>query len=206
MVNRSQALARIEQQIEEADAIEAENPEIVEGELEPEEAPIAGVATVTDVTPEAKPAQQTPSSLATLRNTLLGTALLSQAAQGLKGFGYDAGSQIRQLPIPGGIGVPLSILLFLWLVFIPYNGHTRLRWLWLSITGNAHIDVSKAVDINVMTNTPDLSGIQNLTGNAGPGFNTTDFHQVQGNATGAIVEPPQPLPNYAHMLYITSGV
>ena len=46
---------------------------------------------------------------------------------------------LESKPTPGGIGVPLGILLFFFFLLIPVNGHTRLMWLWLTITGNAQI-------------------------------------------------------------------
>lgn len=48
-------------------------------------------------------------------------------------------NRLEGLSMPGGIWLPLGILLVLFLVLLPVNGHTRLMWLWLAITGNARI-------------------------------------------------------------------
>lgn len=50
-----------------------------------------------------------------------------------------ASVQLEKLPDPGGIIFPLMILLLFFLILIPINGHTRLTWIWLVLTGNAQI-------------------------------------------------------------------
>lgn len=47
--------------------------------------------------------------------------------------------QIGSFPTPGGLLTPLVILFILFMILLPVNGHTRLMWLWLAITGNAEI-------------------------------------------------------------------
>ena len=34
-----------------------------------------------------------------------------------------------------------------WLLLLPVNGHTRIEWLWLALTGNAHIKGENADNI-----------------------------------------------------------
>ena len=57
------------------------------------------------------------------------------------GNGVFHGSKgwLEARPTPGGIGVPLAILLFFFFLLLPVNGHTRLMWLWLTLTGNAEL-------------------------------------------------------------------
>ena len=45
--------------------------------------------------------------------------------------------QIEKFPSPGSIMLPLLVLLVFVFLLLPVNGHTRLVWLWLVITGNA---------------------------------------------------------------------
>lgn len=47
--------------------------------------------------------------------------------------------KLSTLPTPGDIWVPLAILLLFFFVLFPVNGHTRIMWLWMTITGNAAI-------------------------------------------------------------------
>ena len=49
------------------------------------------------------------------------------------------GNAIGSIPIPGDLIVPLAILLLFFFALIPIGGHTRLMWLWLTLTGNAQI-------------------------------------------------------------------
>ena len=49
---------------------------------------------------------------------------------------------LGNIPIPGDILLPLFILLLFFFALIPINGNTRLKWLWLAITGNASISAS----------------------------------------------------------------
>lgn len=212
VADRSKAIALIETQVQEADRIEAEQPDIIEGEVvEVEEAPIAGSQGAQNPTQQQP---QTQSNLGLLRNAIIGSALLQQASQAVKGLKYDSSSQLKQIPMPGSIAVPLGILLFLLLVLIPYNGHTRLRWLWLAITGNAHIDIGKAVDV---TATPSNPGLSMPGGQGGPGFNTNaKIPQQSGGPPPVTENNPNPnlgvvtigtvTSNYAQTLFSTSSI
>lgn len=51
--------------------------------------------------------------------------------------------RLAGVPIPGGIGVPLTLLLFLLMVIIPVNGHTRIAWLFLTLIGRAYVSGSQ---------------------------------------------------------------
>lgn len=55
--------------------------------------------------------------------------------------GIVRGTQLglASLPTPGSILLPLGILLVFFFLLLPVNGHTRLVWLWLVLTGNAEI-------------------------------------------------------------------
>lgn len=48
-------------------------------------------------------------------------------------------TRLEGVPIPGGLAVPLVILIILFLLLLPVNGHTRIMWLWLALTNNAEI-------------------------------------------------------------------
>lgn len=49
----------------------------------------------------------------------------------------SAGDAAAHIPTPGSIATPLIILLVFFLALIPIAGNTRLKWLWLVVTGNA---------------------------------------------------------------------
>jgi type IV secretory pathway VirB10-like protein len=67
-----------------------------------------------------------------------GALLQSVAAWSRSSFG-KARSRLEGIPTPGDIWVPLALLLIFFLVLFPVNGHSRLMWLWMTITGNAQI-------------------------------------------------------------------
>ena len=53
-------------------------------------------------------------------------------------------SRLGGLPTVGGIGVPLFLVLIFYFALLPVRGadgnaHTRLGWLWMVLTNNAHI-------------------------------------------------------------------
>ena len=62
-------------------------------------------------------------------------ATVSALQQIAKGTGVS----LAGLPTPGSILLPLVILLVFFFLLLPVNGHTRLVWLWLTLTGNAEI-------------------------------------------------------------------
>lgn len=62
-------------------------------------------------------------------------ATVSAAGNIIKGTGV----KIESLPTPGSLMLPLVVLLVFFFLLLPVNGHTRLVWIWLVITGNATI-------------------------------------------------------------------
>jgi hypothetical protein len=54
-------------------------------------------------------------------------------------FARDLWASVGRVPAPGDIFLPISILLVFFLLILPVNGHTRASWLFLALTGNAHI-------------------------------------------------------------------
>ena len=49
----------------------------------------------------------------------------------------NTGVTIEKIPSPGSVMLPLLVLLIFVFLLLPVNGHTRLVWLWLVVTGNA---------------------------------------------------------------------
>ena len=49
----------------------------------------------------------------------------------------NTGVTIERLPSPGSVMLPLLVLGIFFFLLLPVNGHTRLTWLWLVVTGNA---------------------------------------------------------------------
>lgn len=47
---------------------------------------------------------------------------------------------IGRISVPGSIWLPLVILLIFFFLLLPVNGQTRAQWLFLALTGQAHID------------------------------------------------------------------
>ncbi len=64
---------------------------------------------------------------------------IKQTAGRIATFGRDIWSSVGRVPAPGNIFLPVSILLFFFFLILPVNGHTRASWLFLALTGNAHI-------------------------------------------------------------------
>lgn len=69
--------------------------------------------------------------------TLIGLA--DKALQASKGAASSAGVKIANMPTPGDITFPLILLVLFFFILITYAGHTRLQWLWLTLTDNAYV-------------------------------------------------------------------
>lgn len=109
---------------------------------------------------------------------------LQSLLKGVKG-------RIEGLSMPGGIMLPLGILLVLFLILIPVNGHTRLMWLWLAFTGNAQIGPALIPPVQLAT-----SGIPtNATGTQPRNPNQTGVTNQHSNnaqqATAGVNQHPQ---------------
>lgn len=64
---------------------------------------------------------------------------VKQTSRGIRNTGVNVNRWLANIPTPGGIWVPFFVLMFLFMVLFPVNGHTRMMWLWLVLTGNAKI-------------------------------------------------------------------
>jgi hypothetical protein len=53
-------------------------------------------------------------------------------------------SGLEKVPIPGNIATPLITLLTFFVVLIPFNGYTRIGWLWLALIGQAVLAVNNS--------------------------------------------------------------
>jgi hypothetical protein len=60
---------------------------------------------------------------------------LNNVRRGARSRGYRLNRWLGGIPTPGGVWVPFWLLIFLWMILIPVNGHTRLRWLWNTFFG-----------------------------------------------------------------------
>lgn len=65
----------------------------------------------------------------------IGEKLLNQS----KATATGAGVKIANIPTPGNITVPLTLLVIFFIALITYAGHTRLQWIWLVLTSNAYV-------------------------------------------------------------------
>ncbi len=64
---------------------------------------------------------------------------ISSVRGSLSGGAAHVGQALGSIPIPGDIVLPLTILLIFFFALVQIGGHTRLMWLWLTLTGNASI-------------------------------------------------------------------
>ncbi len=64
---------------------------------------------------------------------------LATSREGFRAGAARVGQAIGSVPIPGDLIVPLSVLLIFFFALVQIGGHTRLAWLWLTLTGNASI-------------------------------------------------------------------
>lgn len=58
------------------------------------------------------------------------------------------------VPIPGDLITPLSVLLIFFFALVVINGHTRLSWLWLVLSGNASITTGAGASFGQPVTTP----------------------------------------------------
>lgn len=113
-----------------------------------------------DLTPEQKKAQADQEKIAKAQQDMLGKeeadrlkeeeqkrierektliGLADKALQASKGAASGAGVRIANMPTPGDVTFPLILLVLFFFILITYAGHTRLQWLWLTLTDNAYV-------------------------------------------------------------------
>lgn len=60
--------------------------------------------------------------------------------------------RLEGVAMPGGLFLPIALLLIFFLALLPIGGNTRLQWLWQVITGNAELsqmDIAGLVGVDV---------------------------------------------------------
>lgn len=82
------------------------------------------------------------------------------------------GARLGRIPTPGSLMLPLGLLLLFFFLLLPVNGHTRLSWLWLVLTGGAQISGS----------------------GSGSGSNGSDTGGFGSAAAQSLAGPPAPPP------------
>lgn len=116
------------------------------------------------------------------KRTLLGIA------EGIADSGRESGGRIAgrlaQLPTPGSLWFPLALLLLFFFILILYNGHTRLQWLWLVLTGNASFNLGGQGQL-----TPQQSGDVGRTGTPAPSQTTAANQPVVSSLSPSGVHP-----------------
>lgn len=53
--------------------------------------------------------------------------------------GKSLWGSLASVATPGSIFLPIAVLIIFYLLLLPVNGHTRIEWLWLTLTGNARL-------------------------------------------------------------------
>jgi hypothetical protein len=81
--------------------------------------------------------------------TLIGVA--DNLLKSSKSKASAVGTKVGNLPTPGNITVPLTLLVLFFFILITYAGHTRLQWIWLTLTGNAYVSGSEQTSSNTGT-------------------------------------------------------
>ena len=117
----------------------------------------------------------------------------TRMVQGALSFGNGIRQRAKQsnrflgnIPTPGDVWVPLWILLFIFMILIPVNGHTRLYWLWLVIVGHAEL----TEEYNYQQNPNQIFPGIGLTATANSPLLTTQLN----NPTTTTISYPTPSP------------
>ncbi len=93
------------------------------------------------LTPSAKPK---PKNFQKLQNSLKRQQLANltefqKLGRNINQLGNAINGRAEAIPSPGGIAVPLILLLVLVTLLIPVGGHTRIEWLYLTLIGHARV-------------------------------------------------------------------
>lgn len=137
---------------------------------------------------------------------------IALAKTGLSLLGDKVSNQVIKFPIPGGIGVPLTILLILFVILIKVNGHSRSGWFWYTLLGDAEIDPTQAVGVSFTpsetVNSASAGGVvgsggstlptpSSGAGGTGTGLTGTIGSQPLPTSSGPTFSP---LSNYAELM------
>lgn len=118
---------------------------------------------------------------------------VGQAKQGVSRRLGSANKWAAHIPTPGGVWLPFLILMALFMILFPNNGHTRLKWLFLVIIGQAALPGTNGLPDRSVGNWKDI-GNQNsgsgFTSNA-PTYNqNTNPNQSPSQIVTSLPTPP----------------
>jgi hypothetical protein len=88
---------------------------------------------------QSTPSEQNKVDEKSVRQQLKNFSIAARDVSSITRVGQE---RLQRVSIPGGIWVPLSILLSLMFVLVPVNGHTRIVWFFLSLFGLAHVNAN----------------------------------------------------------------
>jgi hypothetical protein len=84
-----------------------------------------------------EPIQLDEETSAEQQNITTPTFAIKTQKDRVKSFYGKAVDKVANLPDPGTVGTPLTLLLLFYLILIPVNGYPRISWLWFALLGNA---------------------------------------------------------------------
>lgn len=77
--------------------------------------------------------------------------------------GRESGSNVSgwlaRIPTPGSLWFPLVLLLIFFFILVMFNGHTRLQWAWLVLSGNASFNLGGQGQTTEVNNKPSGGGV-----------------------------------------------
>jgi hypothetical protein len=133
---RTESMATIRASLAEDHEPEEGQPEAANVGLTPGESPVG--TPVSDALPSRE--GETPDGAAPVKSDQATTGGTTRAIlDASRGILRGTGVRLAGLPTPGSIVLPLVVLLVFFALLLPVNGHTRATWLWLVLTGNAHM-------------------------------------------------------------------
>lgn len=118
------------------------------------------------------------------RETIQSLNQIGNVANGLRDSAYGVNRALANVPTPGGVGVPIFILLFLYFILFPVGGHTRMFWLFLVLVGHATIGITSRgsnafwESAGQTSNQSNQNSSQNITGTFTPGTDPFNQHQT----------------------------
>jgi len=89
----------------------------------------------------------------------VGSDAIATTREVVKQNALRVGNVVGAVPIPGDLLLPLSILLIFFFALIAVNGHTRLMWLWLTLTGNASLTTGAGASFATTPVVPTLGAL-----------------------------------------------
>jgi hypothetical protein len=125
---------------------------------------------------------------------------IGRGAERTKQTGYSLNRWLANIPTPGGVFAAFLVLVFIFMLLIQVNGHSRLFWLWLVIIGRASLPSNETTSSD-----QGKKGVADLFTDSSTNSNSSSTQTSGGSLIGSSVGALSTSSGFADLFFGSGG-